>query len=117
MSKNNFKIFNSTIDELERQYKTEQEKFDKKQFTYVTGDDLLIISDLIKKAIDNSEKKKALCTPAPRTQRPPIEPSEIKMLFDKLQVLKLYNLFHLHLFPYLKILHYNLPFYQLVQYI
>ena len=90
---NNFKIFNSTIDELERQYKTEQAKFDKKQFTYVTGDDLKIISDLIKKAIDNSEKKKALCTPAPRTQRPPIEPSEIKMLFDnvKKNVKKVYD--------------------------
>ena len=90
---NNFKIFNSTIDELETQYKTEQEKFDKKQFTYVTGDDLKIISDLIKKAIDNSEKKKALCTPAPRTQRPPIEPSEIKMLFDnvKKNVKKVYD--------------------------
>ena len=83
---NNFNIFTSVVNELDTQYKKDKEKFDKKEFIYVTGEDLANILDLITKSVENAEKKKALCTPAPKTQRPPVEPSEIKMLFDNLKV-------------------------------
>ena len=82
----NFDIYNSTLNELDTQYKKEKEKFDKKEFTYVTAEDLQKIEELIKNSIDNAEKKKTTCAPAPKTQKPPVDPNDIKMLFDNLKI-------------------------------
>jgi hypothetical protein len=90
---NNFNIYNSTLNEIETQYKTEKDKFDKKQFVYVTAEDLQKIEELIKNSIDNAEKKRASCAPAPKTQRPPVDPNDVKMLYDnlKINVKKIYD--------------------------
>ena len=90
---NNFNIYNSTLNEIETQYKNEKDKFDKKQFTYVTAEDLQKIEELIKNSIDNAEKKRASCAPAPKTQRPPVDPNDVKMLYDnlKINVKKIYD--------------------------
>jgi hypothetical protein len=90
---NNFNIYNSTLNEIETQYKNEKDKFDKKQFTYVTAEDLQKIEELIKNSIDNAEKKRSSCAPAPKTQRPPVDPNDVKMLYDnlKINVKKIYD--------------------------
>ena len=89
----NFNTFNTTYNEIDTQYKKEKDKFDKKQFTYVTGEDLQKIEELIKNSADNAEKKRASCAPAPMTQRPPVDPNDVKMLYEnlKINVKKIYD--------------------------
>ena len=89
----NFNTFNATLNEIDTQYKKEKDKFDKKQFTYVTAEDLQKIEELIKNSADNAEKKRASCAPAPMTQRPPVDPNDVKMLYDnlKINVKKIYD--------------------------
>ena len=89
----NFYTFEGVANELAAQCKTEKEKLEKKQFTYVTPEDIQKIEELITNAIDNAKKKRELCTPAPKIKKPPVDPSDVKMLYDvlKINVKKIYD--------------------------
>ena len=89
----NFITYESVVGELNAQVKGEKEKLDKKQFTYVTMEDINKINELITDSINNAKKKRELCEPAPQINRPPVEPSEIEMLYDNLRknVKKIYD--------------------------
>ena len=39
-----------------------------------------------KNSDDNAEKKRASCSPAPMTQRPPVNPNDVKMLYENLKI-------------------------------
>ena len=89
----NFYTFESTASELDEQCKKEKEKLEKKQFVYVTAEDIVKIEDLIAKAIESAKKYREKCTPAPKIQRPPIDPNDISMLYKELRnnVKKIYD--------------------------
>ena len=55
--RNNYIIFESTVNELTTQLKTEEDKLAKKQFTYITNEDATKINQLIKDVVDNAKKK------------------------------------------------------------
>ena len=89
----NFYTFEGVVNELNTQFKTEKEKLEKKQFTYVTPDDIKKIEELINTAIGSAKKKRELCEPAPKIKKPPVDPSDISMLYDvlKINVKKVYD--------------------------
>ena len=89
----NFYTFEGVVNELSAQYNTEKEKLENKQFTYVTPDDIKKIDELITNAIDNAKKKRELCDPAPKIKKPPVDPSDVSMLYDvlKINVKKVYD--------------------------
>ena len=89
----NFITFEGVANELSAQCKAEKEKLEKKQFTYVTAEDITKIEELINTAITNAKKKRELSDPAPRIQKPPVDPSDVSMLYDvlKINVKKIYD--------------------------
>jgi len=89
----NFNTFEGVANELSTQCKAEKEKLEKKQFTYVTAEDITKIEELINTAITNAKKKRELSDPAPRIQKPPVDPSDVSMLYDvlKINVKKIYD--------------------------
>ena len=91
--RNNYNIFESTVNELSAQIKTEEDKLAKKQFTYITKEDSVKINKLIKDAVDNAKKKHALTDKAPQIKVPPVQPDDVKMLTDNLRsnVQKVYD--------------------------
>ena len=91
--RNNYNIFESTVNELTTQLKTEEDKLAKKQFTYITNEDAVKINQLIKDAVDNAKKKHELTDKAPQIQVPPVQPDDVKMLTDNLRsnVKKVYD--------------------------
>jgi hypothetical protein len=90
---NNFVTFEGVVNELSTQWKTEKEKLEKKQFTYVTAEDITKIEELINNAITSAKKKRELSDPAPRIQKPPVDPTDVSMLYDvlKVNVKKIYD--------------------------
>ena len=91
--RNNYNIFESTVNDLTTQLKTEEDKLAKKQFTYITKEDSVKINKLIKDAVDNAKKKHALTDKAPQIKVPPVQPDDVKMLTDNLRnnVKKVYD--------------------------
>ena len=91
--RNNYNIFESTVNELTTQVKTEEDKLAKKQFTYITNEDAVKINQLIKDAVENAKKKHEQTDKAPQIQVPPVQPDDVKMLNDNLRsnVKKVYD--------------------------
>ena len=71
----------------------EAEKLNKKQFTYLTKEDIDKINQLINDAIENAKKKHESTDKAPQIQMPPVPPEEINMLNNNLitNVQKIYD--------------------------
>jgi ATP-dependent Lon protease len=91
--RNNYNIFNSTVNELTNGVNAEEDKLNKKQKTYLTNEDITKIRQLIEDAIANSKKKHELTDKAEQIKIPPVEPSEINMLTTNLRnnVKKVYD--------------------------
>ena len=91
--RNNYNIFEATVNELTTAVKGEEEKLSKKQFTYVTNEDITKINNLISEAINNAKKKRETTDKAPQIQIPPVLPDEIDMLTVNLRknVKKIYD--------------------------
>ena len=56
----NYNIFESVANELTTAIKAEEEKLNKKQFTYLTNEDVVKVNQLINDAIENAKKKKRI---------------------------------------------------------
>ena len=91
--RNNFNIFESVINELKTSKKGEEEKLNKKQFTYLTKEDIVKVNQLINDAIKNAVKKHELSDKAPQIKYPPVQPDEIEKLTNNVRtnVKKLYD--------------------------
>ena len=91
--RNNYTIFESVVGELTTAISAEEEKLKKKEFTYLTNEDIVKVNTLITDAIENSHKKHELTDKAPQIQLPPIQPDEIDMLTKNLKtnVKKVYD--------------------------
>ena len=90
---NNYSIFESTVNDLTTQVKNEEEKLNKKQYVYVTAEDVEKIHGLINDAIANAKKKHDLTDKAPKINYPPVMPDEVDMLTKNLKenVKKIYD--------------------------
>ena len=91
--RNNYNIFESAVNELSSALNGEEEKLKKKEFTYLTNEDVVKVNQLIADAIDNAHKKHELTDKAPQIQCPPVQPDEIDMLTKNLRtnVKKVYD--------------------------
>ena len=91
--RNNYNIFESTVNDLTTQVKAEEDKLNKKQFTYLTSEDVVKINKLITDAIDNAKKKHELTDKAPQIKIPPVSPDDVNMLTSNLRtnVKKVYD--------------------------
>ena len=91
--RNNYNIFESTANEKKEWVSKEEEKLNKKQFTYLTTEDIAKINQLIADAVQNATKKRETIEKAPQIQQPPILPDEIDMLTKNLRqnVKKIYD--------------------------
>ena len=91
--RNNFNIFESVINNLKTSIKGEEEKLNKKQFTYLTKEDVIKVNKLIDESIKTAVKKHELSDKAPQIKYPPVQPNEIDMLTKNLRtnVKKVYD--------------------------
>ena len=91
--RNNYNIFESVVNQLITRIKGEEGKLNKKQFTYLTKEDIIKVNQLINDAIVNANKKRVLIERAPQIKLPPIKPDEIDMLINNLRtnVKKIYD--------------------------
>ena len=89
----NYNVFESTVNERKTWVNGEEEKLNKKQFTYLTKEDIDKINQLINDAIENYKKKHEITDKAPQIQIPPILPDEVDMLTKNLRdnVQKIYD--------------------------
>ena len=89
----NYSIFESEVNDLTTQVKNEEEKLNKKQYVYVTAEDVEKIHGLINDAIANAKKKHDLTDKAPKINYPPVMPDEVDMLTKNLKenVKKIYD--------------------------
>ena len=89
----NYSIFEKTVTEKKTWINGEEEKLNKKQFTYLTKEDIDKINQLINDAIENAKKKHESTDKAPQIQMPPVPPEEINMLNNNLitNVQKIYD--------------------------
>ena len=89
----NYYNLEGVINELDTQCKAEKEKLEKKQFTYVTAADIPSIEQLINNCINSAKTKREASDPAPRIQRPPVDPNDISSLAMnlKINVKKIYD--------------------------
>ena len=91
--RNNYNIFEGTVTEKKEWVNKEEQKLSKKEFTYLTAEDIAKINQLIKDALENATKKRSLIEKAPKIQQPPVLPDEIDMLTKNLRqnVKKVYD--------------------------
>ena len=91
--RNNYNIFESIATEKKDWIKNEEEKLKKKEFTYLTVEDIAKINQLINDAIENATKKRSIIDKAPQIRQPPVLPDEIDMLSKNLRqnVKKVYD--------------------------
>ena len=91
--RNNYNIFESTVNELTNGVNAEEDKLNKKQKTYLTKEDITKIRKIIEDSISIAKKKHELTNKAIQIKIPPVEPSEIDMLTTNLRnnVKKVYD--------------------------
>ena len=89
----NYTIFESTATDKKKWVDGEEDKLNKKQFTYLTKEDIDKINQLINDAIDNYKKKHELTDKGQQIALPPVLPDEIDMLTSNLKtnVQKVYD--------------------------